>query len=74
VTKNSRVVFWDFDGTPAWRPGGWAGCLLEVLDKYAAEHDGTLEQINCSIRGGFRGTDTATLMLISRPVMLGGTL
>jgi putative hydrolase of the HAD superfamily len=47
------VVFWDFDGTLAWRPGGWAGCLLEVLDEHAAEHDGTLEQINCAIRGNF---------------------
>jgi putative hydrolase of the HAD superfamily len=53
VPKDSRVVFWDFDGTLAWRPGGWAGCLLEILDEYAAEHDGTLEQISCSIRGGF---------------------
>ena len=53
MTKDSRVVFWDFDGTLAWRPGGWAGCLLEVLDEHAVEHNGTLEQINFSIRGGF---------------------
>jgi putative hydrolase of the HAD superfamily len=53
VTDDSRVVLWDFDGTLAWRPGGWAGCLLEVLDEHAAGHGGTLEQISGAIRGGF---------------------
>jgi putative hydrolase of the HAD superfamily len=33
-----RFVIWDFDGTLAWRPGLWSGCLLETLDEKEPGH------------------------------------
>jgi putative hydrolase of the HAD superfamily len=29
--SDSRVIFWDFDGTLAHRPGNWSGVMAEVL-------------------------------------------
>jgi putative hydrolase of the HAD superfamily len=26
-----RGILWDFDGTLAWRPGGWSGAILTVI-------------------------------------------
>jgi putative hydrolase of the HAD superfamily len=47
------VVLWDFDGTLAWRPGLWGGCILEILDEQAPGHSGTLENIRRTLKGAF---------------------
>lgn len=47
------VVLWDFDGTLAWRPGLWGGCVLEVLDELAPGHTAELEHVRARLRGGF---------------------
>ena len=47
------VVLWDFDGTLAWRPGLWGGCVLEVLDELAPGHTAELAQVRSGLRGGF---------------------
>jgi putative hydrolase of the HAD superfamily len=48
-----RVVLWDFDGTLAWRPGLWSGCLLEILDEHEPGHGATIELIRAEVKGGF---------------------
>jgi putative hydrolase of the HAD superfamily len=50
---SERVVFWDFDGTLAYRPGMWRGCLIEVLDEYAPGHGISTEDVRPHLRGGF---------------------
>jgi putative hydrolase of the HAD superfamily len=47
------VVLWDFDGTLAWRPGLWGGCVLEVLDELAPGHTAELEKVRAVLKGGF---------------------
>jgi putative hydrolase of the HAD superfamily len=47
------VVLWDFDGTLAWRPGLWSGCMLETLDELAPGHGAELEAVRAALRGGF---------------------
>lgn len=49
----SGVVLWDFDGTLAWRPGLWGGCVLEVLDEQAPGHTAELEAVRRAMRSGF---------------------
>jgi hypothetical protein len=48
-----RLVLWDFDGTLAWRPGMWSGCVMEVLDEIEAGHAVTAEQLRNGLRSGF---------------------
>jgi putative hydrolase of the HAD superfamily len=48
-----RLVLWDFDGTLAWRPGMWSGCVLEVLDEVEAGHAVTAERLRRGLRSGF---------------------
>lgn len=47
------VVLWDFDGTLAWRPGLWSGCVLEVLDELAPGHTAEREAVRAALKGGF---------------------
>ena len=47
------VVLWDFDGTLAWRPGLWSGCVLEVLDEHAPGHTAQREAVRAALKGGF---------------------
>jgi hypothetical protein len=35
---SDRFALWDFDGTLAWRPGMWSGCVTEVLDEIEVGH------------------------------------
>jgi putative hydrolase of the HAD superfamily len=55
----SGVVLWDFDGTLAWRPGLWGGCVLEVLDEQAPGHTAQLETVRRAMRSGFPWHDHA---------------
>jgi HAD superfamily hydrolase (TIGR01549 family) len=47
------VVLWDFDGTLAWRPGLWGGCMLETLDELAPGHGAQLDGVRAALKGGF---------------------
>jgi len=38
MTGARAKVLFDFDGTLAYRPGMWSGCLLDVLDELAPGH------------------------------------
>lgn len=51
--NSSRVILWDFDGTLAYRPNEWRGCLIEVLDEHAPDHGITLESIRPHLQAGF---------------------
>ena len=48
-----RLVLWDFDGTLAFRPGLWSGCVIEVLDEHVPTHSITVEHIRTRLRDGF---------------------
>jgi len=52
-----RVVLWDFDGTLAWRPGLWGGCVIEVLDELEPGHAVTIESVRAGLRSGFPWDD-----------------
>jgi putative hydrolase of the HAD superfamily len=48
-----RLLLWDFDGTLAYRPGLWRGCLLETLDEHIANHGIDSDQLRPFLRDGF---------------------
>jgi putative hydrolase of the HAD superfamily len=48
-----RVIFWDFDGTLAFRPGMWRGCLIETLDEYEPGHGVESDQLRPFLHDGF---------------------
>ena len=48
-----QVVLWDFDGTLAFRPGMWRGCLSETLDEHQPGHGVTPEELRHLLRDGF---------------------
>jgi putative hydrolase of the HAD superfamily len=48
-----RLVMWDFDGTLAFRPGLWSGCIMEVLDEHRPSHGVPLAQLRAGLQGGF---------------------
>ncbi len=49
----SGVVMWDFDGTLAWRPGLWSGCMIELLDEHEPEHTGTRQLVRELMHGAY---------------------
>ncbi len=53
MTGLDQVVFWDFDGTLAFRPGMWRGCLSETLDEHQPGHGITTEELRPLLRDGF---------------------
>jgi putative hydrolase of the HAD superfamily len=44
---------WDFDGTLAFRPGMWRGCLSETLDEHQPGHGIAPEELGPFLRDGF---------------------
>lgn len=52
-SSRDRVVLWDFDGTLAYRPDLWSGCLLELLDEELPDHQVTLDDLRPHLRDGF---------------------
>lgn len=46
-------MLWDFDGTLAWRPGLWSGCIIEILDEQEPGHGGTLELVRERMRDAY---------------------
>jgi len=47
------VIFWDFDGTLAHRPGMWRGCLLTALAVVDPDHAASEEAIRRGLSDGF---------------------
>ena len=47
------VIFWDFDGTLAYREGMWAATLLEVLDERVPGHGVTRDGLRPFLSVGF---------------------
>jgi putative hydrolase of the HAD superfamily len=47
------VIFWDFDGTLAHRPGMWGRCLLETLDEHESGHGIGEEALRPFLKEGF---------------------
>jgi putative hydrolase of the HAD superfamily len=47
------VVFWDFDGTLAWRDGMWRGSLITALDLVTPGHSLTAADVREGLRQGF---------------------
>ncbi len=48
-----RLILWDFDGTLAFRPGMWRGCLIETLDAYEPGHSVCADDLIPWLRDGF---------------------
>jgi putative hydrolase of the HAD superfamily len=48
-----KLLIWDFDGTLAYRQGGWSAALLDVLNQYVPGHTITREQLVPHLRQGF---------------------
>lgn len=49
-----RYIFWDFDGTLAYREGGmWGASLMEVLEQTLPGHGVDAAQISPHLRSGF---------------------
>jgi putative hydrolase of the HAD superfamily len=48
-----HYLIWDFDGTLAYRLGGWTGALLEVLHREAPTCEAPAEQLRSHLQVGF---------------------
>jgi len=55
----STVVFWDFDGTIAERPGHWSSCMLDALEPFWPQHGLTVDTLEVHLRTGFPWQDTS---------------
>lgn len=53
VLSMSGVVIWDFEGTLAWRPGMWSGCVLDVLNEHEPDHTGSRDRLRADLKDGF---------------------
>jgi putative hydrolase of the HAD superfamily len=48
-----NYLIWDFDGTLAYRLGGWVGALLEVIHREAPACEVTADQLRPHLQAGF---------------------
>jgi putative hydrolase of the HAD superfamily len=48
-----KVVFWDFEGTLAARPGIWSRCLVDALDEVVPGHGLTRDDVAPGLRSRF---------------------
>lgn len=48
-----KYLVWDFDGTLAYRPGGWTGALLEVVREEMPGREVDLDGLRASLATGF---------------------
>lgn len=48
-----KLLIWDFDGTLAFRPGGWTGAVLAVLNKTAPDLKVTADRLHPYLQSGF---------------------
>lgn len=52
-SSKKKVLIWDFDGTLAWRTGGWTGALLSVLNDADPELNASADMIRPLLQSGF---------------------
>jgi putative hydrolase of the HAD superfamily len=48
-----QYLIWDFDGTLAYRLGGWTGALLEVMRRETPTCEATADQLRPHLQAGF---------------------
>ena len=48
-----RVIFWDFDGTLAYRPGRWGSALLHAAQDLAPDLGVTIDDLRPLLHNGF---------------------
>lgn len=48
-----RVIFWDFDGTLAYRPGRWGSAVLHAAQDLAPDLEVTMEDVRPFLHKGF---------------------
>lgn len=48
-----KILIWDFDGTLAWRPGGWASAVLSVLHNSRPDLQVSAELVRPYLQSGF---------------------
>lgn len=53
LDAHNKYLIWDFDGTLAWRPGGWTGALLTVLRESHPQLKVPSGQIRPYLQSGF---------------------
>nr|WP_277348411.1 HAD-IA family hydrolase [Planctomonas sp. JC2975] len=56
---SGTVVFWDFDGTIAERPGHWSSCMIDALLRVEPDSILTAESLELYLRHGFPWQDTS---------------
>jgi putative hydrolase of the HAD superfamily len=57
-----RYLIWDFDGTLAYRLGGWTGALLEVIRREGRACEATAEQLRPIFKPAFPGMRPSNLI------------
>ncbi len=50
---NRKYLIWDFDGTLAWRPGGWTGAVISILRQSSTGVSATPDQVRPYLQSGF---------------------
>ena len=53
ILQGMGKILLDFDGTPAFRPGMWSQCLIDVLDEISPGHEIGMDDIRPHLRDGF---------------------
>jgi putative hydrolase of the HAD superfamily len=53
ANPHRKYLIWDFDGTLAWRPGGWAGAVSTVLRRFHPEIETSTDKIRSYLQSGF---------------------
>lgn len=53
LPQMQRVAYWDFDGTLAFRPGGWLGAAMQALDQLHPAHEISAEAMRPLLRAGY---------------------
>jgi putative hydrolase of the HAD superfamily len=48
-----NYLIWDFDGTLAYRLGGWTGALLEIIHREAPTREVTADRLRPHLQAGF---------------------
>jgi len=67
-----NYLIWDFDGTLAYRLGGWTGVLLEGMHREATTCEATADQLRPHLQAGFRRHTPEPLIRASPPRSSGG--
>jgi putative hydrolase of the HAD superfamily len=53
VPRTERVILWDFDGTLAFREGGWSGLVVDIVRQFDSASTVRIEDVRPYMRTGF---------------------